>query len=336
MSNHNAFQIQAQTFADIYEFTIESVFLWTNPVDRIVSEALFSAVFIAGATAVHNSGMVFAQEFFNTFDNYKVTSIFLDPSSLPMLLNALPEKFKAYEKQLKIIMFGGSLITEKHKQQMRELLPKTKLLVGYGTTETTAAVTAYEFSLHKNKVNCIGKPHSFVNILLLDDNGNVKTNASKDNLGIIACESPCLMSGYWKDAELTSSVLSNGRLILADMGYFDDEGFLYIAGRKDDVITTGGYKVAPYEIEDVVMQIPDIAECVCVAAQNEILGSVPQLFVVMKQNSEFIAKDIINYLSERLEAYKLPRAIKQLDKLPRVGETQKIDRKKLVGDLYSK
>jgi long-chain acyl-CoA synthetase len=128
------------------------------------------------------------------------------------------------------------------------------------------------------------------------------------------------MMGYWLDPSLTDSVLSDKRLVMADIGYLGDDGMLYIMGRRDDVINTGGNKVAPYEIEELAMKLPFVRECVCVGVTDKIKGYVPKLYVVTRDNEEYSQKEIYNFLSTHLETYKLPKYIEEVEAIPKTSD----------------
>jgi len=328
MINHKTCFLHSATSHNVYNNLENDVFLWSFPLDRVGGIRLFGSSFLIGATVVYSSGVVFVKDFFDVLDEYNVSVIYLDPFSLSILLGSDANTFTKYTDQLKALSLSGSMILETHKQQICSLLPKTRLFSFYSSTEISN-ITSYEFSRYPDLENCVGKPIPNTKIYILNDDGDPMETTSKDNIGVISCENERMMMGYWKDPELTGSVLNNGRIVMTDVGYIDDDGYLYIMGRRDDVIVTGGHKVAPYEIENIAMKMPGISECACIPVKNDILGNVPNLFVVMKANYEFSANEIYKFLAQRLETFKLPRVIRQLDCLPKLGLAQKIDRRAL-------
>jgi acyl-coenzyme A synthetase/AMP-(fatty) acid ligase len=100
-------------------------------------------------------------------------------------------------------------------------------------------------------------------------------------------------------------------------------------GRSDDVIVSGGFKIAPYEIEEAALKMDGVSECVCVGVPDKVLTNAPKLFVKMNHSAAFNAREIYNFLAQRLENFKLPRTIQEVDDFPRVGNTNKINRKGL-------
>jgi acyl-coenzyme A synthetase/AMP-(fatty) acid ligase len=166
-------------------------------------------------------------------------------------------------------------------------------------------------------------------MLIVDEMGNSMEDACRSNPGILACEGPTVMLGYWNDSELTASVLKNRRLLLADIGYRDEEGFFVLLGRRDDVINTGGRKVAPSEIEAAASEVEGVEECACVPIPDKTMGSVAKLYVVIRKDANFSQKKIFDHLTRYLEPYKLPRCIEQIDMLPKVDGLGKVRRNEL-------
>jgi long-chain acyl-CoA synthetase len=323
--NFNLQLVNGRVWRDVYGITEKDVFMWVNPLDRVHGVRSFIAFLTIGGTVVHYSNVILCNEVFNTIGKYHVTTIFIQSFALAILLDAAPDAFGEYKEQIRLMAFGGGAMPESHKKWMCELLPNTKLYTHYNMTEV-AFISCLEFSKFPGKPNCVGKPYREVELCLVDGNGNIMKKTTRDNFGSITFRTNGMMLGYWKDPDLTKDVLKAGYLHVTDVGYMDDDGYLYLLGRSDDVIVSGGFKIAPYEIEDVVMQMNGISECVCVATEDRLLGGIPKLFVVMKSGFEFSAREILMFLSERMESYKRPRSIIELDEFPRVGRSSKIDR----------
>jgi acyl-coenzyme A synthetase/AMP-(fatty) acid ligase len=132
-----------------------------------------------------------------------------------------------------------------------------------------------------------------------------------------------LMSGYAGDEQLTQKVLVNDTITTSDYGKINEEGMLILYGREDDVINIGGYKVAPTEVENVAMSIPQIKDCICIPANHNILGTVLKLLYV--SDNAPTAKEIANYIKTKLENYKVPFFYEQTDSIKRTynGKTDR-------------
>ena len=125
------------------------------------------------------------------------------------------------------------------------------------------------------------------------------------------------MVGYWKDEEETRKVLVEGIVYTNDVAYFDEDGDIILLGRKGDVINVGGNKVSPDEIENTVKTMPGIADCGVIPVADAVKGNVPKLFVQLKPGTDFDPVAIRSFLAKKLEPYKIPEYIVQIDKIPR-------------------
>jgi len=137
-----------------------------------------------------------------------------------------------------------------------------------------------------------------------------------------------MMTGYWRDPELTRQTLSDGLLFTSDIGYFDERGMVHVVGRQGDVINVAGRKVTPDAIEQAALALDDVADCGCARAADPLTGEAPVLYVVMKPERSFSPAAIREALAARLEDYMLPRRILEREKLPR-AENGKLQRKLL-------
>ena len=182
-------------------------------------------------------------------------------------------------------------------------------------------------SVHK-EIGCVGKANPGVDIFIVDEEYK-PIHATKNNPGIIAIRSNTVTAGYWNEPELTAQTIQNGIIYMTDLGYIDDEGFLYLVGRRDDVINIGGLKVAPTEVEDIALRFNKITDCACVPYDDKVYGRVLKMFVVMKKGEIFDVEEIVSYLESKLEAYKLPKYVECISEIPKTYNG-KIDRKKLI------
>lgn len=319
----------AETISRFAEITPDDVVMVPFPLNHGGGLRRTYAILFVGGTEVLQNGVIFIKNFFCAIDEFGVTVIYLAPAYLSIILSSAAEQLRAYDGRLKLVNISAAATPEIHKRQLRELLPNVRLFLSYSSTET-GGVSFLEFSKYPDKQHCIGEPGKILDLTFIDDNNTPIANTSCENPGIIVCKSERIMSGYWKDPEYTKKTLIDGYIRTSDMGYLDEDGFFCLIGRKDDVIITGANKVAPDEIEELVMMIPGINDCACIAVPDPIMGAVPKLFVVMENDVDFSQREISEFLSGKLEYFKVPRYIEQIDSIPRSGELGKIKRKKLT------
>jgi long-chain acyl-CoA synthetase len=205
---------------------------------------------------------------------------------------ALPaETFKGFEKRFRV-----------------------PLLEGYGLTEASPVVTL-------NPVKGIRKPGSIgislsdnIELKIVDGNGNVLTPGQ---IGELIVKGPNVMSGYFKQEEATTETIKDGWLYTGDMAKFDHQGYVYIVGRKKEMVNVRGLNVYPREIEEVLYQNPKIKEAAVIGIEDTHKGEVPKGFVVLKEGEFASEHEIIQYLRDRLAAYKIPKYIEFRAALPK-------------------
>ncbi len=157
-------------------------------------------------------------------------------------------------------------------------------------------------------------------------------------VGEIAIRGKHVMKGYWKNEEQTKKTIRNGWLHSGDMGYIDEEGYLFLVDRKADMIVTGGENVYPKETEDVLYEHPAVMECAVVSAPDERWGERVQAAVVLKAGQEATSEELIEHCKDRLAGYKCPKAIEFWEALPKtpIGKILRKDVKKTFWKGYEK
>jgi len=189
------------------------------------------------------------------------------------------------------------------------------ILEGYGLTET-ASTTTFNVSETDRRAYSVGKPIWGTQTQIWDEDGKAMP-LGEANVGEVVTRGLHVMRGYLHDPEATADAFAGGWFHTGDLGYFDDDGFLFIAGRKKELIIRGGYNVYPKEIEDVLFAHPAIAEAAVVGIPDERLGEEVMAVVTLQPGASLAADDVIAYCKERMAAYKYPRVVEFRDALPK-------------------
>ncbi|MDR1243468.1 MAG: acyl--CoA ligase [Deltaproteobacteria bacterium] len=284
------------------------------------------AAFIAGAAVIMKDGTLFADRLFDACARYAPTILIATPAHLAIPLGSAPQEFAQCLKGLHACILISDASPKRQKTMLRDLLPHTRLFNSYGLTEAGYS-SLFEFS---RRPDCIGQGGKNTRMSLTDDQGKAMPCTSSDNPGRIALRGANVMRGYWKNPALTAEVLREGLLLTADMGWMDEDGLIHFLGRRDDLFSVGGYKIAPREIEEAAQALPGIKACACVPVPDAILGQVPKLFVVMEAGAEFSQRKILWTLRERLELYKIPRSVEQREELPKTISGEKINKREIT------
>ena len=222
------------------------------------------------------------------------------------------------------IQIGTAILQEDTKKVLISGFPNTRLYNFYGSTES-GRTCVLDFSKERDRHGCIGKPTINAKFIVTDENRK-RISSSKEKVGLLASAGPMNMKGYWKKPELTKQVMQNEFFYTNDIGYIDEEGFIYILGRKDDIINCGGIKIAPDEIEESVKKYKEIIDCACVPKEDKVTGQTPKVFVVVYNKEKFQKKELIKFLEKYIDNNKIPKDIEVIDEIPRTynGKIQRV------------
>lgn len=245
-------------------------------------------------------------------------------------LLALPVSGDADLSDLRVCISGGSAIPVEVLRAFEKRFGCV-VLEGYGLSETSP-VACFNHSDQPRVPGSIGTPVRGVEMRVIDDHGGAVRDGA---VGEIVIRGHNVMKGYWGKPERTAeAITADGWFHTGDLGRVDELGNYFIVDRKKDLIIRGGYNVYPREIEEVLYEHPDIAEAAVVGVADPYLGEEVAAAVALKPGKTLTPEDIREFVKERVAAYKYPRHVHVLDKLPK-GPTGKILKREInlaVGD----
>jgi long-chain acyl-CoA synthetase len=245
----------------------------------------------------------------------------LVPSMIQMLLAQPIEDYDL--SQLRRLGSGGASLAPEVADELMKRLPQVEITEGYGCTETAAACSASRPG--QSRLGSVGKPLPLIDVRLEKPDG---TEAAQGEDGEICVRGPNLMTGYWKAPEETALALRDGWFHTGDIGRFDADGYLYIVDRIKDVVIRGGINVYPRDVEDALLEHPDIVGAGVVGKPDPRLGEEVVAFVQLRPGADLSPDDVVAYAKGRLSAAKYPRDVRVVDALP-LTSVFKLDRKKL-------
>lgn len=287
-------------------------------------------VLYVGGTSVLNK-KVDLLHVLGLFGRENITHINLVPVLLNWILK-VPDLDSYDFSTLRYITYGGAPIPEAVLEEcMRRLTPN--FAQGYGLTESTMLATALTPEHHvisddpvvKRRLSSAGQEILHADVRVVGEDG---TELPPGEIGEIIIRGPNVMRGYWKNPELTAERIKGEWLYSNDMGYFDDDWFLYIVDRKVDMIITGGENVYPAEVENVIYQHPAVLEAAVVSAPDEKWGETVAASVVLKEGAVLAPDELMSFCKERLAGYKCPRMVTFVPALPK-SPIDKIVRKEV-------
>ena len=244
--------------------------------------------------------------------------------TVPTLLNGImnhptARAGKVDFSSIKLCFSGAAPLMAETKRRFEELTGGV-IVEGYSLTEAQMAVVANPVRGPK-KIGSIGMPLPDVHVRIVDaDDG--RTPKAVGEVGEIVISAPQLMRGYWNRPDETREMLrtdENGdrALYTGDLGYFDDEGYIFIVDRKKDLIKTSGYQVWPREIEEVLVTHPAVCEVGVVGLPDKMRGEVVKAFVVLRPDKSATAAELKSFCREKLAPYKVPSKYEFVTELPK-------------------
>ena len=262
------------------------------------------------------------------FAKYNITTFCAPPTMYRMLIKEDLTQYDLSSVQHATIA-GEALNPEVFRQLER--LTGLKVMEGFGQSETTCIIGNLYGAEYK--LGSMGKPVPLYDVDIVDPDGNSVADGENGEIVIRTSEKvPCgLFKGYYRDEAKTKEVWHDGLYHTGDVAYRDEDGFYFYVGRIDDVIKSSGYRIGPFEIESVIMELPYVVECGVSAAPDEIRGQVVKASIVLTKGtvpSEEMKKEIQNYVKEHTAPYKYPRIVEFKESLPKTT-SGKIIRAKL-------
>lgn len=290
---------------------------------RVLRAALYQ-----GASVIFQNGFTFAKEIENNLDEYRCTALAVVPASVETISRQTGKRFAEIMGRFRYIEASAGALSLEQRKRLVKLLPDTVIYNTWGSSESGGALflNVTEAAADPEKIKALGRPLPGVQVKIIDGDGN---EAGAGRPGRMALKGGMQMSGYWRQEELTARTIRDGWLLTGDVAYTDEDGYVYMLGRADDIINVGGEKVSPVEVENAAGEYPPVRECACIGVPDPegILGSVPVLFVAAR-GSEYSEEGLRAFLAERLERYKLPARYVSTAEIPR-NQMRKVDRKKL-------
>ena len=269
-----------------------------------------------------------AEDILPMFAKYQITTFCAPPTILRMLAKQDISKYDL--SSIEHMTTAGEALNPEVFRQF-EAATGLQIMEGFGQTETTVALA--NLAGMKAKLGSMGKPVALYDIDLVDADGK-KVDVGEVGEIVIHVEngSPCgLFRGYYKDEEKTAEVFRDGLYHTGDTAWRDEDGYFWYVGRVDDVIKSSGYRIGPFEIENVIMELPYVLECGVSAAPDEVRGQVVKASIVLTKGTEptdELKKEIQQYVKSRTAPYKYPRIVVFKDELPKTT-SGKIQRNKL-------
>ncbi|MCU4173905.1 class I adenylate-forming enzyme family protein [Carboxylicivirga sp. N1Y90] len=260
-----------------------------------------------GASIVLNNTFIFLGSVLSDLEKYKCTGFAGVPSHFQILLRKSDSFKNTNFPNLRYVTQAGGKLHTAFIKEFCESKPEVEFYVMYGQTEATARLSYLPPMDLENKFGSIGKGIPGVELKVVNDAGElVKPN----EIGEIVAKGDNVMEGYFKDEIETNSAIRNNWLYTGDLATVDEDGYIYHAARRKEIIKVGGKRVSPKEIEEVIVGISGVIDCTIEAIDDDLLGEAIKAIVVINKDREDITEKYIQeYCSDHLENYKIPHVI---------------------------
>jgi long-chain acyl-CoA synthetase len=307
--SHYVRSFYATLFASSFRMTPESVIIHSGSIVFNGAFVTMMPAMFLGATFILELKFD-AQEFIETVQREKVTHVIMVPSQLIAILNAPNFSAEALES-LEMICSVGAPLHMDVKEKINRLLPN-RFYELYGLTEGFLTVLD---RTHYTKLQSVGIPPPFYKMRVVNTEDE---DVPVGEIGEIIGKGPTLMTEYYKRPELTAETMKDGWLHSGDLGYLDEDGFLYLVDRKKDMIISGGVNVYPKDIEEVVAQHPSVKEVAVFGVPDEKWGEASVAAVVLRDSISINPEELMKWVNERVGAkFQRVQRVLILDDFPR-------------------
>jgi long-chain acyl-CoA synthetase len=325
---HGNLMANTEAIIEYLHLTREDSILMTLPFTYSYGNSVLLTHTCVGASIVIDNNSAYPYKILESIKEYQVSGFSTVGSYINLMLKCVKNCGRTvnFFEALRYITFAGESTNNEDVLFIIRNFPHTKVYVMYGQTEAAARLSYLSPELLPGKIGSIGRGLCNVRLEVVNESGNI---ISPGEIGEIIAQGPNVMKGYWNDPRSTEEVLSNGWLHTGDNATIDDDGYIYIKGRKTDIIKYMGHRISPVEIENVINTCELVKES---AVVESILDTavVIKAFIVPEKNCTL--EEVKKYISPRLPVYMRPQVLEVIGRLPRT-DSGKIKRSVLRSNL---
>lgn len=311
----------------VYGLTKEDRILAATPLYHSLAERLVILPLILGATSILLPRFTPAI-WLKCAEEQKPTFTIAVSAQLAQILEFIKQTGTQGIDSFRTIVSSSALLEESVKMELIGKL-QCEFHEMYGTSETST-ITDICFQANRNKQKSVGKPFGEAKVKILRDEED--TECTVREVGEIACKSNLTCKGYYKQTTMMEMATTDGYFRTGDLGYLDEDGYLYFTGRKKELIITGAINVYPNDVDAVVSQLTTVKECAAFSYPDERLGEVVALAIVVKEYCELSERDVRIYCARNLADFQQPHKIFFVDTLPK-NSMGKLQRNRILAHL---
>ena len=324
MLTHNSFSSYVLSHVTPADPESDERNILTVPMYHIAGmQAMISAIY--GGRTLIIQRQFDAKSWMELVELESVDRAMMVPTMLKMLMDH--EEFHDHDmSSLRVITYGAAPMPVEVVRRAIVEFPNAQFINAFGQTETAATITMLppedhvltgtpeEVEIKLKRLSSIGKPLEDVDVRIVDEDG---VDSDIGEVGEIVARGERLMRGYWGQDSATAETIRDGWLYTGDLGYWDDDGYIFLAGRSKDFIKRGGEMISPEEVEKVLHSHPDIEEAAIIGIPDVDWGERVRAVVVAKSDHDIEEDDVIEYCRQRLASFKKPESVVVVAELPR-------------------
>lgn len=322
--SHANIQANAQSILAYLDLRQDDRMMVVLPFNYCYGLSLLHTHLHAGGSVVLNNLFMFPAKVLDDLASKECTGFAGVPSTYQILLRKTNLAQRPFP-HLRHVQQAGGRLAAPLIQELRQALPKqTRLFVMYGATEATSRLTYVPPERLDDKLGSIGVPIPGVHIQICDEQGN---ELPQGQTGELVASGPNIALGYDEEGEL-SHRLRAGKLFTGDLGYIDEDGYLWLVSRKADFIKSFGFRISPREVEDVIAALPEVLEVAVIGIKDEEAGEAVAAFIVPAPGRDIAPEAIRQHCMQYLPNHKVPQVIEIRESLPK-NEAGKLLRTKI-------
>ena len=303
----------SERFRTLWNLASDDIHLVCSPLSHSAPQRFAARTLEAGGSVVVQKKFE-AEETLAATELFGATTTFMVPTHLERILALEPTVLKRHDlSTIRLLAHAGAPIREETKRRVLDLYPRGSVWEFYGSTEGQATRISTDEWL--DKPGSVGKPLAGVTITIRDDEMN---EVPADELGEVWVADPrAERFEYWRDRRKTDAAWDGDAFTVGDMGWLDEDGYLFLAGRKNDMLISGGINVYPQEVEAVLVEHPAVQEALVYGSDHPEWGQEVRALVGPSFGQPLDPDSLRAWLRERLAGYKCPRRIEVVEDLPR-------------------
>jgi len=307
--SHAMIEFTTKNIVRILDYVESDIDLLPLPLYHSFGLGCFHTSLCVGSTLVLLKNANNLQNILESLKRYNVTTLAAIPVTLTKLLQFDTSILEDHFLNIRLIMTNSTPIPKNTVLKFKEILKKGHLATYYGLTEASRS-TFMIFDEANHREESVGKAAPGIDVKIVNNHDD------DSKTGQIWIKGNNVIKKYWNNPEADKNLV-DGWLQTGDIGYFDEEQYLFLKGRNDDMINVGGEKIAPYEIEEIVKQISGVEDVAAFGIKHEVFGQTIKLNVVKSKDSDLEKSEILTHCMKNLEKFKIPTKIDFVESIPK-------------------